>query len=318
MPRATGIAVLLIAAAMPHASGHEPVVIAGPAMGTTYRVMLADPLPRLSRGEVHREIEAVLARIDAAASTWRGDSDVSRFNSSPVGVWIPIADDLAAIVKIARSVHEQTEGRFDITIAPLIDLWSQAHASGREPTDEAITAAMANVGMQHLEVRRNGSGAAALCKQRAGLALNLGGIGPGYAVDCVGKRLQALGSAGHLVVLGGEARAWGTRADGSPWEVLFPAVASTSPPDGSQLRSEKKQSMALTATTLPLAPGEAVAFSTPRPGLSPVDPRTGRPAVIPPRPTMARSTTCAVADALAVATAIARAENDQSQNTPPP
>ncbi len=48
-------------------------VIAGPAMGTTYRITLASPVPGMSRGEVHREMEAVLARIDAAASTWRPD-----------------------------------------------------------------------------------------------------------------------------------------------------------------------------------------------------------------------------------------------------
>lgn len=295
----------------------ESLVLAGPAMGTSYRVMLAAPLPTLSRGEVHREIEAVLARIDSAASTWRSDSDVSRFNTSPAGTWIPVADDLAAIVEIARSVHEQTQGRFDITIAPLIDLWSQAQASGHEPTDEAIDAAMANVGMQHLELHRTASSAASLRKHHAGLVLNLGGIGPGYAVDCVGERLGALGSAGHLVVLGGEARAWGTQSDGSPWEVQIPAVVSTSPPDGSQPRPAKQPSIALPATTLALPPGEAIAFSTPRPGLSPVDPRSGRPVVLPPPPVIARSTSCAVADALAVATAIALAEERPPQGTRP-
>ena len=79
----------------------EPIVLAGPAMGTTYRVVLAAEIPGLTRGEVHREIEAVLARIDAAASTWRDDSDVSRFNRVAAGEWVPVGDDLARIVTIA-------------------------------------------------------------------------------------------------------------------------------------------------------------------------------------------------------------------------
>jgi thiamine biosynthesis lipoprotein ApbE len=54
-------------------------------MGTTYRVVLATELQGLARGDVHREIEAVLARIDAAASTWRADSDASRFNRATAG-----------------------------------------------------------------------------------------------------------------------------------------------------------------------------------------------------------------------------------------
>jgi len=296
----------------------ESLVLAGPAMGTSYRVMLASPLPTLSRGEVHREIEAVLARIDSAASTWRGDSDVNRFNSSPAGTWIPVADDLAAIVEIAHSVHEQTQGRFDITIAPLIDLWSQAHASSHEPTDKAITAALANVGMQHLYLRRSADGVAELRKTCPGLALNLGGIGPGYAVDCVGERLEALGSAGHLVVLGGEARAWGTHADGSRWEVQIPHAAAESPEHVSRPRSAEQQPTPDPATTLALAPGDAVAFSTPRPGRSPIDPRLGRPVSLPPTPIMAQGSSCAVADALAVATAIVRTEQRPRQNTPPP
>lgn len=285
----------------------EPTVLAGPAMGTTYRVTLAASLKTLSRGEVHRELEVVLARIDAAASTWRADSSVSRFNAGPADEWIPVADDLAAIVEIAQSVHEQTEGRFDITVSPLIELWSQAHAAGREPSSAAIAAAMADVGMQHLTLRRAADGSGKLRKARPGLTLNLGGIGPGYAVDCLGARLERLGSAGHLVVLGGEARAWGTQADGSPWEVQLPHfLANQTAPASGHVRIDQGAAQ-LPAQPLLLASGEAIAFSTPRPGRSPINPRTGRPVRLPPGPVMARASSCATADARAVATAVALA-----------
>ena len=259
----------------------EPLVLAGPAMGTTYRVTLAAEVPGLTKGEVHREIEAVLARIDAAASTWRADSDAGRFNRAAVGEWVEVGDDLAGIIAIARQVHAETDGAFDITVGPLVRLWRE----GCRPTDEELLAARSLVGMNLVESRAPEAGwPAALRKTREGVTLDLGGIGPGYAVDSIGQRLAAIGSPGHLVELGGEARAWGTAAGGRPWRV---AVRGAVGPE-----------------VVALATGEAIAFATRRPGRSPVDPRTGTPPAEGEGTFVARAGSCAVADALAVARAV--------------
>lgn len=265
----------------------EPVVLAGPAMGTTYRVSLAAAVPGRSRGDVHRELEAVLARIDRGASSWRPDSDVSRFNRAAAGEWVEVGDDLAAILSIAREVHAETAGAFDPTVGPLVTLWTQASERRKPPQPAALAAAAELVGLSLIEHRQPPAGSAAVRKRKPGMALDLGGIGPGYAVDCLGERLVELGSPDHLVVLGGEARAWGRQASGERWQVVVPQAATGDPP-----------------ATLPLGPGEAIAFSTPRPGRSPIDPRTGRPVAAEPRPVMVRSTSCSRADALAVAAAV--------------
>lgn len=238
-------------------SAEEPVVLAGPALGTTYRVTLAGPIPGLDRGEVHRELERVLATIDRAASTWREDSDASRFHAADVDAWVPVADDLATIVEIARGVHEASRGAFDIT---------------------------GTTGMQFLELRRE-AGRASLRKRRAGLRLDLGGIGPGYAVDRLGARLCELSSRAHLVELGGEVRGWGTRRDGQPWRVRLIHAGLT--------RGG--------AIDIPLADGEAVATSSRRPGGSHVDPRTGRAVTTGPLAVTVQAGSCAEADAWAVA-----------------
>ena len=226
---------------------------AGPAMGTTYRVTLASDLPGMSLGEVHREIEDVLARVDRAISTWRSDSDASRFNEAQPGEWIYVAPDLIAIVEVARRVHHDTDGAFDITAG--------AGLVGR---------------MHEVETR---TAPPSLRKTAGGLRLELGGIGPGYAVDQIGDRLRELGSSSHLVELGGEVRAWGERAAGEPWRVV--------------LRH--------TGENTHLAAGEALATSTARAGRSPIDPRTGR--VVAPAVPVAtvHAATCAEADAQAVA-----------------
>ena len=235
------------------ADAADPRTFAGPALGTTYRVTLAHDIPDLTQGEVHREVEDVLAGVDRALSTWRSDSDASRFNRARAREWVAVSPDLVAVVAIARRVHDDTGGAFDITAA-----------------------AGAVAGMRVVEIREQPP---ALLKTRDGVVIDLGGIGPGYAVDAIGTRLATLGSANHLVELGGEVRAWGAPPAGGRWRVAIRG----------------------TRDVWELAPGEAVATSTARPGRSPVDPRTGR--VIVPRSPSAtvRAATCAEADARAVA-----------------
>jgi FAD:protein FMN transferase len=243
----------------------DAVTFAGPAMGTTYRVTLARGVPGLRDGEVHREVEAVLARLDRALSTWRDDSDASRLNRAPAGEWVVVSADLVEVVEIARRVHAESQGAFDITAAPA--------GSGRP------------VGMRHLETR---AAPPSIRKRRDGLAIDLGGIGPGFAVDAIGDRLVAIGSTDHLVELGGEVRAWGRRGAGGKWRVRLRSADAKTPP----------------GEVIELAAGEAVATSTVRPGRSPLDPRTGRVVESRRGAATVRGASCAEADARAVATLV--------------
>ena len=219
----------------------------------------------MTAGEAHREIEAVLARIDRALSTWRDDSDASRFNRAVAGEWVVVSADLVAVVEIARQVNAESRGAFDITAA--------GAGSGR------------GAGMHHLESRH---APPSVRKQSDGLAIDLGGIGPGYAVDEIGRRLAECGSSDHLVELGGEVRAWGTRADGGKWRVWVRHGDATSPQGG----------------VIELSAGEAVATATARPGRSPIDPRTGRVVQTTRGSATVRRPSCAEADAWAVATLV--------------
>jgi thiamine biosynthesis lipoprotein len=279
----------------------ELPTLAGPAMGTTYRVTLAADMPGMTHGEVHRDVEAVLARIDRAASTWRNDSDASRFNRAAAKEWVEVSVDLVTLVDTAREIHEQSDGVFDITVSPLVRLWS---GEALEPSADMIAAARGRVGMQLVESRSaTGEAGAALRKSRTGVEIDLSGIAPGYAVDRVGERLQELGSRAHLVELGGEVRAWGQPSEGRLWRVRLR--------DSAAGRGQPQEIF--------LADGMAVATSTCRPGRSPVDPRTGRPVVLSSsgRPGMSdrtatvRAARCATADAWAVAAIVLGLEPDR-------
>ena len=293
-PCAVGLWLLVASGAV----AAELPTIAGPAMGTTYRVSLTADIPGMTRGEVHRDVEAVLARIDRASSTWRNDSDASRFNRAAAGEWVTVSADLLTLVATANDIHEQSDRAFDITVGPLVRLWS---GGALEPSAAAIADARRCVGMPLVESRpATAEAGAALRKSRAGVEIDLSGIAPGYAVDCIGERLLELGSRAHLVELGGEVRAWGQPSEGRPWRVRLRDVDA----GGGQPQE------------IDLADGMAMATSTCRPGRSPIDPRTGRPvasfsAGMSRRTAIVRAATCAEADAWAVAAVVLGLQPDR-------
>ena len=247
---------------------------AGPAMGTTYRVILGNELRGQSLGCVHREIESVVERLEQAASTWRQHSDISRFNHAIAGDWVPVSKDLIAIVEIAQEVHLRSGGAFDITIAPLLRLPETASIEVREKV-------LGYVGMEHLSVRTDPP---ALRKKKNGVELDVGGIGPGYGVDQIGNRLLELGSVSHVVELGGEIRAWGYQPDNTYWRIQTRGLRTT---------SERV-----------LRPGQALAFASSRPGHALIDPRTGHAMQCVHSVMCVEASTCAEADAEAVASLI--------------
>jgi thiamine biosynthesis lipoprotein len=250
------------------AGAAEPSMFAGPAMGTTYRVTLSRPLTRQRLGQLHRETDRLLASLDKQLSTWRQDSDATRFNAAEAGEWVDVGVDLLRVVLIGQQIHRQTHGRFDITVAPLVRWW-ESRLPPHKPSAQADALLnvdpprdlLAQIGSTFIESRpASEHHPAAIRKLAPGVQIDLSAIGPGYAVDQIGERLVSLGSVNQLVELGGEVRAWGRRDDGSPWRVAIQSVGSGAPP----------------AQSIELADGMAVAVAASINGRPVIDPRTGR------------------------------------------
>ncbi len=192
----------------------------GTAEGTTYHVKLVQPREPLPREALQREIGAVLARIDRELSAWRPDSDLSRFNASRTTDWFPVSAELREVVDVALQVSLETAGAYDITVAPLTELWDfgpQAHAF-RVPTEAEIERARERVGYGHLHSRRDPP---ALRKDIPGLRIDVNSLGPGYTVDRIAAALDRAGIRDYLVELGGAVRARGQRPGGGAWRVAI-------------------------------------------------------------------------------------------------
>jgi thiamine biosynthesis lipoprotein len=201
----------------------EPIDLHGRTMGTTYNIRywtLAKNAP--SPSDVQRSIDALLAGLDQQMSTWRPDSELSRFNAAPANEWFAVSPDVAIVTARALELHKLTEGALDVTIGPLSTLWGFGPKADKRPvqrstpTDVEIATALAHVGSEHLQVRLEPP---ALRKDIPELEVDLACLASGYAVDLVADSLRDVGIDNAFVELGGEVRATGTRSDGKPWRV---------------------------------------------------------------------------------------------------
>jgi thiamine biosynthesis lipoprotein len=186
-------------------------------MGTTYHVTVitAGPIPR---ERLRAKIDRRLDEINRSLSTWLEDSEISRFNRlRETGTEFPISEDFLRVMVAADEVFTQSEGAWDGTVSPLVELWGFG-PSGPTPSPlsaERLAAAKAEVGFDKIEIRRP----RALVKRHASVTLDLSSIAKGYGADAVAEVLGGEGLVDFLVEIGGEVYAAGARRDRGPWRV---------------------------------------------------------------------------------------------------
>ncbi len=197
-------------------SPHPVQRLAGESMGTTWSVLAcADPARTRA---LHARMAGELATIDAEMSTWRADSDLTRFNRAIPGTWVRLPERTLAVLAFALDVARETRGAFDPTVGELVDLWGFGPSgAGPAPSAAAVAAARAAAGWQHVSVDAAGGRA----RRAAAGRLDFSGVAKGYAADRLAALLHLEGIGHHLVEVGGELRGSGQRPDGQPWWVAI-------------------------------------------------------------------------------------------------
>lgn len=190
----------------------------GDTMGTSWSVTVVSDRPATER--LRDRVQARLDELDGLWSTFRPDSEVSRFNATTNTDWFGISAETLTILEAAQQVSAASDGAFDVTAAPLVDLWGfgAEGAAGRVPSNAAIEARLAESGYRYLELRADPP---AIRRQRPGLRIDLSAIAKGQAVDMIGELLEETGIANYLVEIGGEIRGRGHRIDGRPWRIAL-------------------------------------------------------------------------------------------------
>lgn len=190
-------------------------------MGTTFTLQyrLADaPGAPAEPDQIHRAIETLLEQLNGEMSTYLADSDLSRFNRASETNWISVPSRLAEVVNVAAEISRESNGAFDVTVAPLVNLWGFGHERKpwRVPSPSEIERLLRPVGFAKLSVRTEPP---CLRKGIPELAADLSGIAKGYAVDELVSLLARNGVEDCLVEIGGEVRGRGCNPEGKPWRV---------------------------------------------------------------------------------------------------
>lgn len=159
------------------------------------------------------EVLSEYRRIDAAMSTYKPDSEISRVNAHASEAPIAIGDELYGLVERSLELSVASHGAFDITYDSVGYLYDfRAH---QRPTDVEIAARLAAVDYRHVVLDR---AEGTIFFKAPGVRINLGGIGKGYAVERAAALLRARGVEHALLNAGGDTRVIGDRR-GQPWIV---------------------------------------------------------------------------------------------------
>ena len=153
--------------------------------------------------------EAALRTVEARMSNWIDASEISRLNAAPEGRVIELSPELAYVLHAARNAWVQSDGAFDATCRPLIELWKRASKQNRMPTPEAIREAREASQWTDFVLEDNH-----IMKTRATARIDLGGIAKGYGIDRALLAMQQVGVPGGMVNVGGDLRAFGMGPEG--------------------------------------------------------------------------------------------------------
>ena len=212
-----GILVLLTGFLSGCGSGDSLETFGGPTMGSTYSIKYVRHFSLPAPQEVRVEVEKILADVDRQMSTYRADSDISRFNALPADRCQVMPAPVLELIRVGGQLSQQSEGSYDLTVEPLMNLWGFG-PQGREekvPDAAALAEVRLRVGHQHLHIDGD-----RLCKDAA-VEVDFNSIAAGYAVDTIATRLEALGIHDYLAEATGELKASGKKLDGSPWRIAL-------------------------------------------------------------------------------------------------
>ncbi|MDH5751947.1 MAG: FAD:protein FMN transferase [Deltaproteobacteria bacterium] len=234
-----GAGALLLGWNLQNLAGSGLMVLRGKTFGTNYQIKAHAPRdsdqgpaqqPGLTLGELRNLVDARLHELTMALSNWEEESEISRFNRMPPHEEFVPGADFLAVLGSAQALSMDTQGAFDPTIGPLVELWGfgtgakntgppgigsqDPLAQTASPSQEQIDQALRRVGWRH--IRLSGG---RVSKDIQGLQLDLSAIAKGYGVDEIGRLLLEQGYTAYLVEIGGEVAVLGNSPGGKPWQV---------------------------------------------------------------------------------------------------
>ena len=220
MPWLLGLLLWVVAPAnLPRPELHRYEAVE-PHMGTLVRITIYAPNERTAR-DAFRAAFARIGALDAILSDYRPDSELNTIARTAVGRPVQVGNDLFTVLSASQELAEATGGAFDITQGPVVRLWREARKTGRLPDDGALQEAAARSGFRKLHLNR---AQRTVALDAAGMALDVGAIGKGYAASEALAALGARGIRSALVAVSGDLAFSAAPPGQRGWRIRIDAV----------------------------------------------------------------------------------------------
>lgn len=164
-----------------------------------------------SDNNYQKEIEAELNKVDASLSPFNNSSIITRINRNEK---VTVNEMFKEVFTLAEHISKETDGAFDITVAPMVNLWGFGFKKGITPNKESIDSIRALVGYQKVTLV-NGY----VKKQNPNTMLDCSAIAKGYGSDIVARFLRSKGIENYMVEIGGEVVVHGNSEKRVPWRI---------------------------------------------------------------------------------------------------
>lgn len=186
------------------------IVLSGPAQGTSYHITYFDQYEQVSKNDV----DSVLKVIDLSMSIYNPLSTISQFNQQETSA-VRLDQHFKNVVEASFYYHQITKGIFDITVAPLVQLWGFGTKQIKHfPDSNEISSTLSSVGMSKLIWEEP-----YLKKSQPSISIDVNGIAQGYSVDVLAEFLELRGVKNYIVELGGEMRVKGKNLQGDFFKI---------------------------------------------------------------------------------------------------
>lgn len=175
--------------------------ITGTAQGTTYSISYYGHEQLVTKSK----IDSVIRSLDSSLSLYKPYSRINQFNNSKKGMMLD--KHLFKVVSKSMAVYKETNGLFDITVHPLVQLWGFGVNPNNVPPDSGEVKTVLNCVQSNL-LQLKGK---RLLKKNPCVKIDLNGIAQGYSVDVLAAFLESYGIKNYMVELGGEIRVKGRK-----------------------------------------------------------------------------------------------------------
>ena len=185
----------------------------GLVFGTVYSITY------LASDDYQAEIDSVLQKVDNALSMFNEQSIISAVNRGEG--FIPQNDEgdmFCEVLSLAHQVSSDTNGAFDITVAPLVNAWGFGFRQGTMPDSAAVDSLRQFVGWQQVALVADGD-ARTISRDDPRIMLDCSAIAKGYGCDVVGRLLRAKGVENYMVEIGGEVVVQGNSPRNADWRI---------------------------------------------------------------------------------------------------